>query len=446
MIATYSRTADPFADHRQKCVQISHALAALRAQGGRVRLAKSTSNLFRYRSSRPSLAVNGLDSVLAVDSRRLFADVEGMATYETLVDATLPHGAMPTVVPELKTITVGGAVSGVAIESSSFRYGLVHEGIEELEVLLADGSTIVCSPERNQDLFYGIPNSYGTLGYILRARVEMIPVKPFVHLVHRPFFDAGRFFEAIQETAADPAIDFLDGTVFGRAEMYVTSARFVDHAPHVSDYTWRSIYYQSIREKPEDWLTVRDYIWRWDTDWFWCSKKLYAQHPAVRLLATRRLLNSRTYQKVMRLSYRLLPQSAGRESVIQDVDIPIAAAREFLAFLLDEIRITPIWICPFRARDPFLKWPLFALDDSGLYINFGFWDSVPSNHVDGHFNRAVERKAAELGGKKGLYSTVWYDRETFDRLYGQSCYQRLKQKYDPEGVFPSLWEKCVERV
>ena len=59
---------------------------------------------------RPGLDVTGFDGVLSVDVEARTADVLGMTTYEHLVDATLPYGFMPLVVPELKTITLGGAV------------------------------------------------------------------------------------------------------------------------------------------------------------------------------------------------------------------------------------------------------------------------------------------------------------------------------------------------
>ena len=51
---------------------------------------------------------------------------------------------------------------------------------------------------------------------------------------------------------------------------------------------------------------------------------------------------------------RRLARWRGRftESVIQDVDIPMAAAPDFLAFLLREIGILPIWICPVRGPAP----------------------------------------------------------------------------------------------
>src|SRR3954447_25990441 len=110
---------------------VARLLASYRAvpPAATVRLAKKTSNLFRVRRpiSVPGLDVTGLDGVLAVDPVAGTADVGGMYTYEALVAATLPHGLSPLVVPQLKTITVGGAVTGLGIESASFRNGLVHE-------------------------------------------------------------------------------------------------------------------------------------------------------------------------------------------------------------------------------------------------------------------------------------------------------------------------------
>ncbi len=65
-------------------------------------VAKKTSNLFRSRSEeQEGLDVSGLSGVIEVDPVACTADVQGMCTYEDLVDATLPHGLMPFVVPQL---------------------------------------------------------------------------------------------------------------------------------------------------------------------------------------------------------------------------------------------------------------------------------------------------------------------------------------------------------
>jgi FAD/FMN-containing dehydrogenase len=203
------------------------------------------------------------------------------------------------------------------------------------------------------------------------------------------------------------------------------------------------IYYKSIQWKSEDWLTAKDYIWRWDTDWFWCSKHFYVQKPGVRRLF-RWALNSATYQRMMRLSYKVLPDPGGSESVIQDVDIPIEHASQFFDFLLSEIGITPVWMCPFKTRASGRNWDLSPLRE-GLHVNFGFWDVIPSTYEKGHFNRKIERKTMELGGAKGLYSSAWYDEAEFWSIYDQPRYTQLKQTYDPQGVFPDLYSKCVRR-
>src|SRR6478736_8132099 len=95
-------------------------LASWRAipEGRPVRLAKKTSNLFRPRgrTDGPGLDVSGLDGVIEIDPVSHTADVQGMCTYERLVEETLAHGLVPTVVPQLRTITLGGAVTGLGIE------------------------------------------------------------------------------------------------------------------------------------------------------------------------------------------------------------------------------------------------------------------------------------------------------------------------------------------
>ena len=118
---------------------VQRLLASYRAipPNATVRLAKPTSNLFRARTKTKSkgLDTSGLTGVIAVDPDARTADVAGMCTYEDLVAATLPYGLSPLVVPQLKTITLGGAVTGLGIESSSFRNGLPHESVREMEIL-----------------------------------------------------------------------------------------------------------------------------------------------------------------------------------------------------------------------------------------------------------------------------------------------------------------------
>jgi FAD/FMN-containing dehydrogenase len=425
--------------------------------GEGIRLAKDTSNLFRDRhgASERKLDVRQFNHVLAIEPAQGWVDVEGMAPYDALTETTLARGVMPAVVPQLKSITIGGAAAGVGIESTSFKIGLVHDTLLEIEVLTGEGEIVVATPQNeHRELFFGFPNSYGTLGYALRLRARTLPVRRYVHLTHARHRAAEPCFEQIQALAASD-IDFLDGVAFAPDELVVTSGRCVDEAPYASDYTFERIYYRSLRERSSDYLTTADYLWRWDTDWFWCSKNLGAQNPLIRRMLGRERLNSRFYTKVMRWNSRIgltrrLDRLSGlhRETVIQDVDVPLERAGEFLDFFHREIGIAPIWICPIRARQPIGEFALYPLAPGRLYINFGFWDVVRSRQrfSPGHFNRLIEQKVREFGGLKSLYSDSYFTREEFWAAYNGSAYGKLKARYDPRGRFGDLYDKCVLRA
>src|SRR6266568_8309415 len=335
--------------HEAEVTRLREAYAAL-PPGAPVRLAKRTSNLFRFRDAKAD-AAGGLDvsafgHVLSVDPVTRTARVGGMTTYEDLCDATLPHQLMPLVVPQLKTITLGGAVTGLGIESTSLRNGLPHESVIEMQILTGDGRVVTASPAgEHSELYYGFPNSYGTLGYTLALTIELEPVKPYVHLRHFAFNDPKSCMGAIAQIAETNSYqghkaDFLDGTAFSTKELYLTVGAFSEKAPWLSDYTGQQIYYQSVKTSREDFLTIKDYIWRWETDWFWCSRPFGVQNKAIRHLWPRKYRRSDVYRKLVAIDRQygltaVFNEKRGRpqrEMVIQDVEVPVGRGDRFLEF------------------------------------------------------------------------------------------------------------------
>lgn len=439
-------------------------LASYRAvpEASAVRLAKRTSNLFRTRAKADAagLDTSGLTHVISVDPEGRTADVAGMCTYEDLVAATLPHGLAPLVVPQLKTITLGGAVTGLGIESTSFRNGLPHESVLEMDILTGAGEVVTASPEEHADLFLAFPNSYGTLGYAVRLRIELEPVLPFVALTHLRFHDLAELVATMDRIVATgehdgTPVDFLDGVVFAADEGYLCLGRRTATSGPVSDYTRQRIYYRSIQHAEgakADRLTVHDYLWRWDADWFWCSEAFGAQHPLVRRLWPRRLRRSSSYARLMRLERRYdigdrlerLKGRPPRERVIQDVEVPIERTVEFLEWFLEHVPIEPIWLCPLRLRGDG-AWPLYPLEPHRTYVNVGFWSTVPVGVTEGETNRLIEREITALDGHKSLYSDAYYARDEFDALYGGDAFRAAKARYDPDSRLLDLYAKAVQR-
>ena len=422
--------------------------------GSRVRLGKRTSNLFRFGAPTTEvvhLDTAGLSGVIEVDREARTADVQGMCTYEDLVAATLPHGLMPLVVPQLKTITLGGAVTGLGIESTSFRHGLPHESVLEMDVLTPAGELVTAAPTGDHaDLYSAFANSYGTLGYALRLRIELLPVKPYVRLTHHRFRTAEEATAAITRFVASD-VDFVDGTVFSPTEHYVSVGEFVDRplpGAQVSDYTGMDVFYRSLRTRPVDHLTVHDYLWRWDTDWFWCSRAFGVQVPAVRRLWPKRYRRSDVYRRLVALDQRYQASNTVRrrlgqpeeEMVIQDVEIPTDRLPEFLAEFHEHVGIAPVWLCPLQLRGE-RTWPLYPMEPHTPYVNVGFWSSVPITGDRWEHNRFVEDLVARLDGHKSLYSTVHYGEAEFWERYNGTAYRAVKERYDPSGRVPDLYTK-----
>ena len=451
----------------------SEAVARLRASydaipsGAPVRLAKRTSNLFRARSrvDAPGLDVSGLAGVVAVDVHpdgSATADVQGMCTYEDLVDVTLPRGFIPYVVPQLRSITLGGAVTGLGIESTSFRNGLPHESVLEMDVLTGAGDVVTTTP--GEDLFDAFPNSYGSLGYATRIRIRLEKVPAYVDLRHLRFDDLdalAKTVEVIVEQGEHDGVrvDGLDGVVFEPGEAYLTLATWTDRVPTgtagratTSDYTGMDLYFRSLQQRETDTLTMYDYLWRWDTDWFWCSGAFGLQNPRIRRLWPRRWRRSDVYSRIIGLENRFgvaarIDRWRGkpeRERVIQDIEVPVGRTPEFVRWFDEHVGMRPVWLCPLRATR---AWPSYPLAPGETYVNIGFWGTVPiaPGGADGDHNRAVEAEVTRLGGHKSLYSDAYYDQETFDRLYGVPNQRRVAQQTDPDSRLTGLYEKAVNR-
>ncbi|WP_433681982.1 FAD-binding protein [Nocardia sp. CA-119907] len=460
-----------FAAHR---AGVDRLLASYRAipTDANVRLAKKTSNLFRARAKNtaPGLDVSGLAKVIAVDAEAKTAEVAGMTTYEDLVAATLPYGLAPLVVPQLKTITLGGAVTGLGIESTSFRNGLPHESVLEMDVLTGAGEIITATPDgEHADLFRGFPNSYGTLGYSVRLKIELEAVRPYVALRHVRCHDLRELESTLAQIVTDKTydgepVDYLDGVVFSADESYLTLGRQTDEPGPVSDYTGMDIYYRSIQhdsaQPKRDRLTIHDYLWRWDTDWFWCSRAFGTQNPKIRRFWPKRYRRSSFYWKLIALDHKYhigdkLEARQGnlpRERVVQDIEVPVERTADFVEWFLREIPIEPIWLCPLRLRETATTtsarpWPLYPLAPNRTYVNVGFWSAVPTvaGQQEGTANRAIERTVTEFDGHKSLYSDSYYGEDEFAALYGGKTYTELKKRYDPDQRLLDLYSKAVQR-
>ena len=125
---------------------------------------------------------------------------------------------------------------------------------------------------------------------------------------------------------------------------------------------------------------------------------------------------------------------------------------EFLRWFDDFLGMRPVWLCPLRLREPggpgtARTWPAYPLRPGRVYVNVGFWGTVPieSRRADGDVNRRLEEALTGFQGHKSLYSDAYYEEQAFWARYGGGTYAGLKHRYDPQGRLLDLYAKAVRR-
>lgn len=388
--------------------------------------------------------IKGFNHILQLNPQERTCVAESGLTFFDLVNETLKHNLIPLTVPELKGITIGGAVSGCSVESMSFKYGGFHDSCIEYEIITGEGERLICSKEENAQIFDMVHGSYGTLGVITKIKFKLMPAKPYVRMTYFKFDRFDLFWDFLKKRCEVNDHDFIDAIVHAPDEFVVCAGDMVDSAPYLSSYDWLKIFYRSTRKKQEDYLRTIDYFFRYDTECHWLTSTvpLLETKPA-RLLLGKMILGS---TNLIRWSERLSPlmKLKRRPDVVVDVFIPQNKFKEFFEWYAKDYKYFPLWVVPYK---PPVVYPWIGDKYSkGMENNFfidcavyGKKNSEPN--ID--YSQVLEEKTIELGGIKTLISRNHFDADTFWKVYNRPNYDAVKSKTDPHNIFNNLFDKMV---
>lgn len=254
--------------HQRKIMRISDQLRLRDSNEPLILMKKAVSHQVPKADGRKDLYqkldVSDLDEIIDIDVEKRICTAEPGATFEKVVESTMAYGLVPLVVPELRTITIGGAVSGGSIESMSYRFGGFHDSCLEYEVLNAKGDLILCSPSDESLLFNMMHWSFGTLGIITLIKFRLIPAKPYVKVTYEKYRSLEEYNRAIWSHYLSRDIDFMDGIIHSPEEYVLSCGNFTDDAPYTHRYDWMRIYYLSTASRREDYLKTSDYFFRYN--------------------------------------------------------------------------------------------------------------------------------------------------------------------------------------
>jgi hypothetical protein len=394
-----------------------------------------------------------MTSVVAVDTATRMAVVEPNVPMDALIEATLPHGLLPPVVPEFPGITVGGGFAGTAGESSSFKFGFLDTIVDRIEVVCADGEVLIADKTLNEDLFYGMAGTLGTLGVLTLLHVRLIPAKSHIELAYHPVTSFTGACAKIQEVIMpNAAHDFVDGIMFSKTKGAIITGRFSDvpSTGSVVRFTRRQDpwFYlhadktvsQGTPEKPAvEYVPVRDYLFRYDRGGFWVGKFAFEYFHLPFCFLLRYVFDKFLHTRVM---YHSLHASGLADNyIIQDVAVPMPAAAAFLKSLDEDFGIYPLWLCPLKFGRMGLRHKRMNPEAHPTLLNIGIWAPGPKD-VKGRdaANRSIEANVMELNGTKWLYAQTYYTEEEFWQIYDRPQYETLREKFQATHL-PDVYAK-----
>jgi FAD/FMN-containing dehydrogenase len=379
------------------------------------------------------------DEVIEVDVERRICIAEPGTPFCKVVDHTLPLGLVPIVVPELKTITIGGAVAGCSIESMSFKEGGFHDTCLEYEIITAKGDVLTCTPDNDHSLIFQMMHgSFGTVGILSRLVFRLVPAKKYVHLRHEHHDSIDSYLDAIWYHYENRDVEFMDGIIHSNTNLSLCVGDFVDSAPYTNRYDWLKVYYQSTADRREDYLETPHYFYRYDQG----VTNVHPKSFLGRLLLGKLLGSSEILRLAEKLRWFLLDDN--RPDVTVDTFLPFSKLKEFLLWYEKDFNHFPLWCVPYRRVHDY-EW----LTDS-------FWKGMKDELMvdiavygmkqrgDTNYYRLMETKLAELNGVKTLISYNYYPEDEFWGIFNRPNFETVKAITDPDNIFRTLYEKTCK--
>jgi FAD/FMN-containing dehydrogenase len=377
-----------------------------------------------------------LDRVIEVDPERRICIAEPGVPFCKVVEQTLPLGFVPIVVPELKHITIGGAVAGCSIESMSFQYGGFHDTCLEYEIITAQGDVLRCTPDNEHQLIFQMMHgSFGTVGILSRLVFRLIPAKPYVHITHEKNESIDSYLESIHSHFEQQDVQFMDGIIHSNSQLSLCVGGFVDSAPYTNRYDWYKVYFESTATRDEDYFWTPHYFYRYDHG----VTNVHPKSLLARVLLGRFLGSAQILRIAEKGRFWLLDDA--RPDVTVDTFLPFSRLKEFLLWWEKDCGHFPVWCVPYRRvhdyewlSDEYWK----SLSDE-LMVDIAIYGMKQRGEVN--YYRLLETKLQELGGIKTLISYNYYPEDEFWQIFNRKNYETVKAITDPNNIFRDLYEK-----
>lgn len=164
-----------------------------------------------------------LNHVSSFDEKTGLLKAEAGTTLAEIIEAFIPQGWFPSVVPGTKFVSLGGSVAADIHGKNHHHAGTFGRHLTELEMVRADGSRTRCAPDENAELFWATVGGMGLTGIITEVTFKLLPIEsPYMIVQHTPAKDLDASLGLLEEGNWDDDytvawIDCVAGRNLGRS-------------------------------------------------------------------------------------------------------------------------------------------------------------------------------------------------------------------------------------
>lgn len=416
--------------------------------------------------------------ILNLDIDKMTVKVEPLVSVGEITEYLIPRGYTLEVTLEIADATCGGLAMAVGMTTYSHKVGLYQESIESYDVILADGSLVTATREAFTDLFYALPWSHGTLGFLVALELRIVPVKPYVHMEYIPVTGQKAYCDKIRELsgALNPNAklsDYLEATVYSKDKAVIMVGNFADcdtpekkqKINHVTRW-YKPWFYKHVetflykKNDMEEYIPLRDYLLRHNRAIFWVLESMipFGNHPIFRWF-----LGWLCPPKPAFLKFTTTPGIRAMtfvKQVFQDIVLPMTVMEDSINKAEELFDTYPVLIYPCKIYDhgkncgqlrpprPDQRCPN---SNYGMFYDLGVYGTPGKVRRKKKYDAvaamtSMETFIRESGGYSFLYADIFLNEEEFNEMFDLTLYNQCRRKYGAIGAFPDLYHKVRPEI
>ena len=231
-------------------------------------------------------------------------------------------------------MTVGGAISGIGVHFNIHDVGFFHESVVDMDVLLSDGKIVTCSSTQNKELFNSIPNTYGTIGKILRAKLKIEKTKPYVKVNVIKFNNITDFIKQMKKLSDSNKYTNICSLVYGKNELYIIVSNYVDKYKNLVTFTKYNTFYKYIKTHNEFYVKTRENMFIFESDWYWNIP----DSKLLKFILPKSLRCMKFFKNIAGLGNNSSKNKHNINAFIQDWEVEYEKSFEFLTEMFDYMK------------------------------------------------------------------------------------------------------------